>query len=180
MAEPASASVVASARMRVTAYCAARRCSTCLRSLMSRTKALNNHAPSRRIGVIVSSTGISRPSRRKPVISMRWFKTGPSPLAKKCASPRSCASRWRGGMIVVDSFRPTTSDAGHPNTRSACELQLRTTPSPSMVMTASRAASMIAFSRASDARRSVSARLRSIAIATCVETNCRMSLSRSP
>ena len=46
--------------------------------------------------------------------------------------------------------------------------------------TASRAASMIAVKRASDARSSVSARLRSIAIATCVETNCRMSCSRSP
>ena len=82
--------------------------------------------------------------------------------------------------MVAESFLPTTSDAGHPNTRSACGLQLRTTPSPSMVTTASSAAWMIAFSRASDPRNSPSALLRSIAMATCVETNCRISFSRSP
>ena len=82
--------------------------------------------------------------------------------------------------MVEESFLPTTWDAGHPNARSACGLQLRIIPSPSMVITASRAASMIAFSRASDARTSTSARLRSTAIATWVETNSRISFSRSP
>ena len=109
------------------------------RSVISRRNALKTVAPPSCSGVMASSTGISVPSRRSAVSSMRRFSTGPSPVRRKCARPRSWASRWAGGTIVSDSRRPTTASAGQPKIAAACGFQLVMRPSTSIVMTASSA-----------------------------------------
>ena len=69
------------------------------RVLMSRRNPTKILSPPARVTVIESSTGISSPLFFSAVISIRWLRTGPSPVRLKCSSPCEWASRYWGGMM---------------------------------------------------------------------------------
>jgi len=57
------------------------------------------------------------------VTSIRLFNSGPWPVARKCRSPRSWASRSFKGMIVSARDLPMASSCDQPNMISACRFQ---------------------------------------------------------
>ena len=59
-----------------------------------------------RTGQTVSSTGNSRPSRCRAVISIRVFSTGPSPVSRYRRIPRVWASRCCSGTISSANVFP--------------------------------------------------------------------------
>ena len=118
--------------------------SDCRRELMSRRKAVNSLPESIFRTVIVSSTGNVWPSRCCASISTSRSSIGPLPLAAKRASPRRCASRKRGGMIVSCSSRPIACAALQPNSVCARAFQPVIRPAASIWTTASSAFSTIA------------------------------------
>ena len=90
-----------------------------LRSLMSRMNPENTVSSPTATGTIASSTGIMRPSRRSAWISIREFRTAPSPVSCQRRSPSLWAARCAWGTIVSTSERPSTSSALHPKVVSA-------------------------------------------------------------
>ncbi len=79
-------------------------------------KALNSYRSGNERGEIVNSTGISTPSLRMAASSSRRFKSGPSPVVKKCFSPRRCAARIafgddQIGQIFSEGVLPGPSES---------------------------------------------------------------------
>ena len=101
--------------------------------------------PGTSMRVIVSSTGISRPSACSAVISTRWPSSAPCPRA----SPWRWRSRRCGGTSTAPSSRPTIASGSWPKSSPMAALTSTIRPSLSIVITASSAASSIARLRAS-------------------------------
>ena len=138
-----------------------------LRSEMSERKALKDQDSPSRTAMMLSSQGISVPSRFRARISTRRPRRGASPPARKWSRPRACFSRRPGGMISSASFRPRASPLVHPKISSARGFQAVTSPRSSMPITASSAESRTVRIRASLRRRSSCARRRSVMSTIC-------------
>ncbi len=110
--------------------------------------------PGTSMRVIVSSTGISRPSACIAVISTRRPSRRPA--------PRVSPSRWRsrrcGGTSTAPSSRPIRASGACPKISSTARLTSTIRPSQPIVITASSAASSIARLRASLSCTAASAR----------------------
>ena len=141
--------------------------SHCRRSVMSRTKPVNDGGPGALIRDTASSTGNSVPSARRPAISTREPMMGPSPVSRYRARPSLCWSRYRCGMIVSAISLPTTSSRDRPNSASADRLNSTMRPVWSIEITPSNAASRMALRFASDSRRLRSTSTRSMNWAIC-------------
>ena len=84
---------------------------------------LNRYPLPRRSAVTLSSTLISRPSRRWASISKRLPRIALSPLLRKPARPRWYSARYLSGTIRSPRGRPIASSRDQPKIVSACGFQ---------------------------------------------------------
>jgi hypothetical protein len=74
--------------------------------VMSRSWAVKNALPFTCVRVTVISAGMSAPSARRAVISMRWPRRGPPPVARWRARARRRGCSSEGGAKVSAMVLP--------------------------------------------------------------------------
>ena len=81
--------------------------SACFRAVMSRMNAVKVHSPPDHAGVIATSTGNSRPSRRTATISATVLSNGPSPVLRNAfdLAPVRVPMAFGDDRLVQCAFR---------------------------------------------------------------------------